>query len=636
MAEWRSRGYVADSDEEEESQTSLYTVDVSSKKAHLDSNDTEIANPPKPSGSPVCRNDGENENVFFEVEVEGSTGAGFGKEEENAVLPDVHDGLTGTQMESGEGDGNVDGPLSLQNYGDVDELQEGHYQAAPVGQLEAELLHGTSELVGAARPTAPPHSWRPLPTYSSTSSPLSEVHEAPHDVSLTIDEKSSLRGDPSSTDDAESRNIGLPPPLALPDATVKTTARSDRASRTLRHRNPIQLHPYAIESEKYKQTLQARGVKPLRIAQIEVEAADTRKEESQNMDYYAEDSQEVGRISDQDSLGSSSPLRSQVSAADPVSNAKDMFVFGDDDELPDMKTLLQNTLHTYAGNRYKRRKIASASFRMPPGMSRAIQRPIAGVSSDNLNVDDDVMFDAPPSPIQSGSQTSVNIRPNLPPSRSVRKTLKVALPTPVTSSEPKRRQDIALSEDGSCDAPSYNRSRPFIFSDASESEEISGEDSFHQLQRVQRTIRGVLPASWLKLDIKTRPKKPHEQKKPYQSLSPERTLMQRGVARPVTVVADKDSDRSAAYNGAVVSSDDEGSVSDGDDLQQRLIREPQTHFIHNDDEGFFGDRWEEAAEMDRVDAMLPSVGRSEHQPKNPPPPRSLRRRSPRSNPIQTL
>lgn len=615
MAEWRSRGYVADSDDDEESQTSIHLVDGTSKTAH-NTNNTEIADPPKLSGCKVHQNDEESGVLVCEVGIEGSTGEVLEKEKGNTFFSGGLDRLAEIQTESGQAEGNVGGKLSSQDYEDIDELQEGHYNDSPAAQLEAELLQGVHELMSPARPIALPNSWKLLPTSPSTSSPFPDVCQAPHEASHLTNEELSIQGDPTSTDDAQSRDIGLPPQVKLPKAAVMTTVGPSRASRTLRHRNPIQLHPYAIESEKYKQTLQARGVKPLRIAQMEAEAADARKGESQNMDNYAQDSQKVGRVSDHEDPGSSSPLRSQSTTTDPVGNANDMFVFGDDDELPDIKTFLQDPLHKYTRNGYKCRKIATASFRMPPGMSRALQRPIAGVSTNILNDDDDVMFDVPPSPPQSRSQTPLNVPPKLPPSRPIRKSAQAALPTPVTSSEPRRRQDRAISEDGSSDVPSHNRSRTVVISEASGTDESSSEeDSFDQLQRVQRKIRGVLPASWLKLDLKTRSKKPHEQKKPYQSLSPERTFIQRGVARTVTVAGDKSSDRVPAYNGAFILSDDEGSVSDGIGLQQRPGSGPQTKSRHNEDEGFFGDRWGEAGENDRIDAMLPSARQSRNQQK---------------------
>jgi len=613
MADWRSHGYVADSDEEEESQTSLHAVDATLQRALLETDDTDIDDHFKPRD---CGDPCEDEGDAILPPIFGGEGCSGGhpgkKESDTAVLKLIGlDGQAKVPMNSGNADSRLNGRLSSQDYGEIDELQEDHYKDAPAAQVQAELLYGPHKLASPTRSIAPSRFRRLLLQDSPISSPLSGMPEAPHEAWPLANEERSTQGE---TNDLESRNISSKSSATLPAPAVSVPVGSRMAARTLRHRNPIQLHPYAIESEKYKQTLQARGVKPLRIAQMEAEAASVREKESQNIEYRAEDSQEAGRDSDQDNPGSSSPFQSQRSPTNPVDDAKDLFVFGDDDDLPDMNTLLRNPLHKYTGNSYKRRKIASVSFRMPPGMSQAIRRAPIKITANVSDDDDDLPFDGPPSPPHSGSQTSLNSHPDLPGSRSFRQPSQAALPTPVTSSEPRRHQDLAISEHESSNAPSYICSQTTTLSDAAETDGTSsGKESSHQLQRVQRRIRGVLPASWLKLDLKARQKKPHEYKQPHHSLSPERTSMQRGVARPVTTASGKSLDLHAAHNGAFVLSDDEWSASDVSRVQQRLSRGPQTHFVHDHDEGFFGDRWGEATENDRIDAMLPSVERSRHQ-----------------------
>ncbi len=617
MAGWRCRGYVADSDEEDaESQESHYTPDEILKQAHPNSNDIEHADALKTSDSELNRHDAENEISVCEGGVEGSTGVGLEEKERNNGLSDKHDGQAKAHMGSGR-NGRIGRTLSSQDYGEVDELHDGHYKDASAAQHETDLLERPYEPAGPARPTTPLEMWRPLPTRSSTSSSLSDVCEAQYEALHLTNEEPRIQDHPKLTDDAERRIVSIPALVTLPETAAQTPAGSSRAARTLRHRNPIQLHPYAIESEKYKQILQARGVKPLRIAQVEAEVAKMREEDSQNVDYHAEDSQEVGRNGDHDSPRSSSPLRSQNSSSSLVSNVKNMFVFGDDDELPDMDTILHNRLHKYTGNGYKRLKIASASFRMPPGIVRATQRPSAELLANMSNDDDDAMFDAPLSPPQSASQTPSNIRPVLPFLRPNQQSSQAALPTPVTSSEPSRRHNLVISDDESCDAAPHRNSRPVILSDSSVADGTSAEeDSYDQLQRVQRRIRGVLPASWLKLDIKTRQKKAPQHEQGYRSLSPETTEVRRGVARPVPVFVGKSPSLLAAHHKDFVHFDDEGSVSDGDDLQQRPRRDLQIDSGHDDEENFTRDRWGEAAENDQIDAMLPAVERSRYRKKS--------------------
>lgn len=64
-------------------------------------------------------------------------------------------------------------------------------------------------------------------------------------------------------------------------------------SRTLRRRKPIQLNPYLIEQEKYKQTLRARGIKPLRIEEAAPED-DSQDHQGQSQDEFTESIENEG------------------------------------------------------------------------------------------------------------------------------------------------------------------------------------------------------------------------------------------------------------------------------------------------------------------------------------------------------
>lgn len=607
MAEWRSRGYVADSDEEEESQESVRTTYGSLQEAHLEVYDVGLGDPRKQSNETVSLDNGRNYALAAEIRGERSDGEEPGKRGTDSLVSRLtgHDGLGEIQDEKGKRDSQG---LQSQDDGEIDELHEDHYNYVPAAHLEAELLQAAREVTSPARSGPLPHLRTLLHPSSPTSSPLSDMGEAPDSRSFMTNEKETSKGDSRLYGAPSIRDASLPSSQMQPTTTDIPTEPS-RAVRTLRHRNPIQLHPYAIESEKYKQILKARGVKPLRIGQMEAEAVVMQERESQKMDYRDEDSQETGMDRDQVDPGSSSTFQSQNSPTGVASNAQDIFVFGDDDDLPDVNTLLRNPGRKYTGNGNKRRKIAPASFRMPSGMIREARRSPTRNSLD----EDDVMFDTPPSPPLSGSQTPSKNRPDLPTPRLLQKRTQAALPTPGASSEPRRRQDLETFEDELSDIASHHCSRRSTLSDYSEADGNPSEtESSHQLQRVQRRIRGVLPASWLKLDLKARQKKPREIQKPHHSPSPEVTAIPRGVARPVTVPIRKNSYIPPARTGAFVLSDDEGSVSNRDDTQQHLPPGQDVDFDQGDDddeEGFFGDRFGEAAENDRIDAMLPSTKR---------------------------
>lgn len=509
--------------------------------------------------------------------------------------------------------------LLVQDFGDLDELQEDHYRGTPTAQLQAELLRGAHELDSPAE-------------FGSASQ-----HREDHAPLLALSSLSSISGE----DDGKSVESGMAPPghgedlsidgfytsnsdprangLPLPESSRShSNAEAVKGTRTLRHRKAIQLHPYQIESEKYRQVLKARGVKPLRIAQMEAQAANALREESQNVEYQAEESQLDGRENDQDNSNSSPPPLSQNSSVEQADNPRDVFVFGEDD-LPEINDFLRNPTQKYTKLGNKRLKTGLPTFRMPPGIRRRAhispQRDMTTTINDNdeprrdtvirFDDDDEVMFDVPPSPPNSGNETPLGTNGAiLPPPRSIGKSSQGALPTPITSSEPRRQPMYELSEDELSEASARNQD------DESRSDGSSNDQPSHRLHRVQRRMRGVLPASWLKLDIKN--KKPDTTRKNHPSASPDRDIVQRGVARPVTTASKRTPDLPNPRINSFLLSEDEDSSSDRENQRALSPQRQRIDIDKYDDRGLTGDRRGEAAEDDQIDAMLPPATRSRH------------------------
>lgn len=622
MAEWRSRGYVADSDEEEESQISLPTPDRIRKRAPCESDDSGSDNTLDSKQGDSLQDQGEEGRLASSVGTVGSGGktyvqerrdvavTGLAKADEQVTTPISSDAVRNILVQS----------FASQSDGDIDELQEGHYKDVPTKLLQAELSQRAQDFALLSCDTTTPPVRQTPSLLQPTSSLPSESLERPHKVPLLTNREGSTQREPNSTTVSGGQNTTSPlPPIQATTAT-RAPATPGRVARTLRQRNAIQLHPYIIEQEKYRRLCIARGMQSIRVDDPEAEAEGSREAESQYKAYRDGDSQEAGPHSDKDN-SDSSPLPQPQSSPTPSKNASDIFTFGDDDDLPDMNTLLRNPMHKYVGNNWKRRKIATPSFRMPPGMIRAARRSQGQVSAihsagDDGGDDDVAMFDVPLSPPLSGSQTPLSIDTELPCSRPLRSTPQAAFPTPVTSSEPRRRQDPAVSVIISSDDRHYNHRRAPAPSDSFETEQLSSEDETpHQLQHAQRRIRGVLPASWLKLDIKARQKRPLEPQKPNASLSPEKRPMHRGVARPIARTRNKSPGLPASPNEIFILTDDEDSMSDKYGPEQRLLRHSQTESNYTKDGSTFQDRLGGAAEDDRVDPMLPTVGRSRQQHK---------------------
>ena len=621
MADWRARGYVQDSDEEEDSQNP--TLTASREAIHI--GDIEAIESGEPHDGKAYDGRGTREGRDGGVGNNGigvtSTGEQCStaatllvqREEEDALSP-----VVGQNTEE----------LMVYSDGDIDELQQDHYSATPAARLTAELPDRAHDL--EARPYSsltPPNEV----AFSSSlsSSPLPDLFITNHGTPSTpgtqksthedqSDEReTSIDGGPKTLESTSRHNTTSEPEPQF----VNQAHESGRATRNLRHRNPIQLRPYALESEQYRQTLKARGVKPLRIAQMEAEAAKTREQESQNIEFYGEDSQLVDSDTEQPEPYSASPIQLEGSPIVTSQDERDIFVFGDDD-LPDMSTLLSHSMLKYVGNGHKRRKIGKAkstTFRMPPGLVLNRHSSLPGDKASPALNEDDVIFDVASSPPQSGSQILQEMgRPALPVFRVPRRTTPAALPTPMTSSDSRRRHLLEFSEEEHSDSRSHRIRRMTDSDDSTDAEMCPSEqETSHQFQRAQRKIRGVLPASWLKLDLKTQKKKPEDTYKALPSVSPDRNVAQRGVARMVIAAGSKRPGTPNRRPQITVLADDDGLESESDELpQQTRIHQRQHQMLENGGEGLLAGRWGEAAEDDRIDAMLPSATRAFHSRKS--------------------
>ncbi|KAL8908113.1 MAG: hypothetical protein Q9207_001005 [Kuettlingeria erythrocarpa] len=586
MARWEVRGYVQDSEEEE---GSLSDNNGSQRSTSL------VAGLAEDFG-----------NAQFE-EVEDNIGA----EEHPAII------LPGGEEErsiahghtAGESLGTVwDLPTSSQ---ETDELQEGHYRPQP--NTRSDLKSGDRRLARCSSqqdvsltqvPISSPLS---LPSSSPTWRLLlpnlqSDSYSHKHDVPLH-----GLEVQPR--DEATGQK--------QPTISAALVGSAGQRTRSLRQRNPIQLHPYAIESEKYRQTLKSSGVKPLRIAQVESQEARALPADTEEGDYLAD-------ANSQDDLPpSDSPLsHSPTIASGDSLNSRPRPLFRELDlddaggELPDLEALLRRMPPKVAFNGRKRRRVMSSSVGETPqqDLSRAGPHRPRFRRPPTFSNDPEEILIVPPSPPQS--QTPRSSSASRPTSRGFRvpgRLSPVALPTPVTSSEPRRRA-MMVSEAPQPEAPaSASESGDGETEDsASETQEVN----HRQLERAQRKIRGVLPASWLKLDLRSQVKMPSERHKRHEARSPEREAVpQRGVAQPL-LLPRRDSISSHNAIQFVDSSSESGRENErthprqSPSLDSPLARSPAIS-IHSDDDDLplpVG-LWGEVSEDNRIDAMLPPVGR---------------------------
>ena len=620
MADWKARGYVQDSDEEDDSQNSLPpTFTVSAEAIRI--GDIAAIEPGELRDGKVYDQQNARED-FHGGGYKGIAIANAGENHStaaNLLVPlEKEDAVSPTIVQ----DGHQTTRIVIDADDDIDELQQDHYRGAPAAPLEAALLDRANDLEVRARSDALPPNEHPFS--SSPLSTLSEISAYHHGTPCTTGSRSPTHGN-----QAEDQNVTLGCTFKALESISHRNMTNEpgsnqayetrRGVRSLRHRNPIQLHPYALESEQYRQTLKARGVRPLRIAQMEAEAAKAREQNSQNVEFNGEDIQTGDSDMEHTEPNSSSPLHPHGSPVTTSQDLGDVSNFGEDD-LPDMSTLLGRSTLNYVGNGQKRRKIAegkSKTFRVPRGLDSNQNPSLPQHEASRVLIGDQDIFDEFPSPPRSVSRSpEETLRPVSPVFRVPRRTSPAVLPTPITSSEPRRSHLLDIFEDDQSYDHSY-QIRGMIDADDLTDAELSPseEETSHHLQHAQRKIRGVLPASWLKLDLKTQKKKPNNTSNGFPSMSPDRNPARRGVARTVVAPARRSLN---TPNDTMEVSDEESSKSETDEIrQQAQIRQDQ-HRMLKDELGseLLTGRRGEAPEDDRIDAMLPKPTRAFHSRKS--------------------
>lgn len=566
MAEWRAKGYVPDSDEEDETQGSL-------RKEHQDgTQDSEVIY------------DDAVKAIAISVEVKRKSQEASDEAvgtTENEKSPGSFPPLEAT------GD-NLDHGILANSQTGLSYLEpaEDLYIDSAISQIE-DLPRKASEYVdadtsGASSPLSEaPSSLPDLPTLFG---PLEEEHPVTQAFEFQ-------RPDGQ----LESRALDEITSHERQDQVHKTT----KFGRTFRRRNAIQLHPYIIEKETFNQTWRARGLKPVHILQEEAARAQAEEREARNFE-----------ISEDEKNSRSSPRGpTTVTSLSPRSQQEEGYDDGDGDlpdlcDLPDFPRGMERSFLSLGS---KRRRVGP-KFRRPPKLPPR-KHDLLPVRNENNSPDDDHPFNPVPlSPPLSGHQTPARPLSDAEDSSPVPFGADaVTLPTPVTSSVPSKGQSkrtVLIDDDSDELSPNPHHAKQ-----VSIGREISSdEEADNQLQRAQRRIKGVLPASWLKLDLKTQAKKPQKEHRFPVNISPGTGSRAKGVARPASKDGEPTGQPRSRQEVFVLS--DDGSPGSDHDMRVRTAV-PVSEFRPFD---FGGEDpttvWGEAMEHDRVDSLLPSARRS--------------------------
>lgn len=477
MVNWKERGYVPDSDDEDEDVTEE-SCQPSSHEYQIDSQIGDPVSPPQPSLNSVtaCNN------------------------EVTSDLSDQGDDFFDFEDSNGENP-----PIQQQPFTNP--------TSSTAVRLEAALNRGfqlTHDVLGS-RNDLDDATDSPLSSPPS-SLPDSPFQDAPDQRTSTL---VSVNGDDL---DALAAIQNLPSMAPL--------------GRSLRQRAPIQLHPYALEDAKYRQSLKDRGLKPVRTLGTAQAHENNAQSDSQGFETYQ--SSQVDEPSEQSPSSSPAMLVQDDESQSPVRGTRIPLPPVDlGEDLPELGAILQSrtpqppgaaklTRKRLQGTRKARGKPIQNEYRIydlpdQENESEAALRPTQA------------RFRIPPSPPHSRDDLSsqdgifVDGDQQLPNDRTP-----FSLPTPMLSSEtrPKRR------------LPSISTSSPISTSseESDDSSALAGSDHSNDdsqgVQRMQRKIKGVLPASWLKLDQKKQRNVEKQTQKP--SHSPVKSGVEKGVAKRVS------------------------------------------------------------------------------------------------------
>ena len=477
MRAWRDRGVVQDSDEDpdlEESQV----AETSGEATSLKSSHT--------SQGPIAQHSQTTRERDEEFEVSA---------EQRFRLPadSKHDSSTGSRHSSpivGRDD-YEESPITRRNFS-ITSSSISARNALKDAQISKDIEWATLT-AGNQEDKQQARNAFDIPS-SIHSSPLSSPASAPETPPL-LRAPPLRKGFPIVVVEAAAKDVSRP---QVQEKKAEGAAQST-VGRSFRQRNPIQLHPYLLESEQYRNSLRSRGLQPVAFRSNEYHLSTDQRHESQ----FAAPEVGIETSDDSDFAARSSHFSSpSVSRWFPATGPN---VQGSDEEFPDLATLGRRSLHGQVHEGFKKRKLSKAL--QPVGQRKQ----------------DDAATETTSMPSQSRNAADKSVLPRSSPSNEYSKTRGIrrprfkvprgfaaeSLPTPEPSSEshhpipsipPSQASsdtDIDVVRHVTIDdhpSPKVPWMSPLLSPDA----DTASEDP--ESSRWKKKIKGVLPASWLRLD----------------------------------------------------------------------------------------------------------------------------------------
>ncbi|OJD26843.1 hypothetical protein ACJ73_01764 [Blastomyces percursus] len=413
--------------------------------------------------------------------------------------------------------------------------------------------------------------------------------------------------------------------------------RNPGVKRTLRGRNFINLHPYLADKVEYQRWCARHNIRPIRIAPADGDS--NRQEESQGQEFV-----------DENAFPSSSPTASfrfpprspsvgskRKKLTQPTRPLQDSSQTGNsrNGPMPSNSTKLPLSRHDVNGSGRKRRRV-SRTYGVVRGNESQTARPnqIQVVVGNRLMGTPPFgpgdVFDVPSSSPPSGRESPINSLQKAAKFRFPRGGSPSPLVSPILHKPEKTVNLDAISIDDSLDldlgthSKTDNNSSQLLPSieDVNDLEEIDSpeetgdlyEPEDHatlEIQRLRRRIKGVLPASWPRLDLKQqqeREKATAERAR----LSYLRNRRESGKGVAQRIMRDRsNTDNQGMRSNALLMPDESSSDDEPTRVDQasRGILSELMDIGHS----FAGDDADDIPEDNRIDYMLPPAPRKAKQ-----------------------
>lgn len=431
-------------------------------------------------------------------------------------------------------------------------------------------------------------------------SPLSSLPPSPI-VEVTISPAQSNRPQLSGKSNDGFNNDDFASALGLP------VERHLVAQRTFRARKEKQLHPYMFDLAQYQKQFRERGLRPVRYVDTQQAGEDTQMSEPRGQ---AESSPSSGPALSTSSAGlSQSSLFSGFHNDERDSGLIDASQ-NSDDGLPGVHQLIERSRTGALQHPNQRRKLLNAS---------KVLKSASPSASFPFTLENDETHPVPlsPPPTSTNSIALAENRPQAVRFRFPRGHTPKPLPTPDISSEARQmlgHDALVLSDDASPSRSSARRrpQRPHLqaqSSSESSEDERPKERVEARLKRERKRIRGVLPASWLKLDFQAQrrlsvsPVKETVQR----SGSPSADFPQKGVARTV-----RRNPGLVSSTAMPISDDEDDTISRHSSTSPPRMRQSRLNFRRAQTSNTVADDFvdDERMEVDWIDPMFATSARN--------------------------